>query len=116
MAPVSLSAPQAKPEPARERGQDRPPGATACEAAAPEPSPPGVALASLPPGSRARVLAVLDEASPVGRRLLDLGFTPGSRLRVVRRAPLGDPVEYELRSFRICLRRSEAERIRVETT
>ena len=32
---------------------------------------------------------------------------------VIRRAPLGDPVEYELRGCRICLRRSEAERIRV---
>jgi Fe2+ transport system protein FeoA len=60
------------------------------------------------------VLAVEDEGEPAGRRLLDLGFTPGSRVRVVRRAPLGDPVEYELRGSRICLRRSEAERIRVD--
>jgi Fe2+ transport system protein FeoA len=62
------------------------------------------------------VLAVEGHSSPIGRRLLDLGFTPGSRLRVVRRAPLGDPVEYELRGSRICLRRGEAERIRVDPT
>jgi ferrous iron transport protein A len=32
----------------------------------------------------------------------------------VRRAPLGDPVVYELRGYHLCLRRSEATRIRVE--
>jgi ferrous iron transport protein A len=78
------------------------------------PLSPGVLLADLEPGALARVLAVEGEAEPVGRRLLDLGFTRGSRIRVVRRAPLGDPVEYELRGSRICLRQSEARRIRVD--
>ena len=76
----------------------------------------GVPLAELAPGAEARVLAVEGEAEPVGRRLLDLGFTPGSRIRVVRRAPLGDPVEYELRGSRLCLRQREAQRIRVDPT
>ena len=35
------------------------------------------------------------------------------RLRVIRRAPLGDPTTYELRGSRFCLRRAEAERIAV---
>jgi Fe2+ transport system protein FeoA len=35
---------------------------------------------------------------------------------VLRRAPLGDPVEYELRGYRLCLRRTEAMRIRVRRT
>ena len=74
----------------------------------------GVSLADLAPGALARVLAVEGDNEPVGRRLLDLGFTRGSRIRVVRRAPLGDPVEYELRGSRICLRRREAQRIRVD--
>jgi len=72
-----------------------------------------LSLADLAPGSAARVAAV-DPQSPIGRRLLDLGFVPGTEVRVVRRAPLGDPVEYELRGYRVCLRRSEALRIRVE--
>jgi Fe2+ transport system protein FeoA len=46
--------------------------------------------------------------------MLDLGFVPNSRVRVLRRAPLGDPVEYELRGYRICLRDSEARAIRVK--
>jgi ferrous iron transport protein A len=72
----------------------------------------GLALSTLAPGQRAVVDSV-NTASPVGRRLLDLGFIEGSEVRVVRRAPLRDPVEYEIRGTRICLRRSESELIRV---
>jgi len=71
-----------------------------------------VALSDLPPGRSGRVESV-DPASPIGRRLLDLGFVPRTLVTVVRRAPLGDPVEYELRGTRLCLRRSEASRVRV---
>lgn len=46
-------------------------------------------------------------------RLLSLGLTPGTRFRVERRAPLGDPVEISLRGFRLCLRRDEAAALRV---
>jgi ferrous iron transport protein A len=80
-------------------------------AAAPPTAP--TSLADLEPGAGARVAAV-DGGSAVARRLLDLGFVPGTEVRVVRRAPLGDPVEYELRGYRLCLRRSEALRVRVE--
>ena len=69
-------------------------------------------LADLEPGASARVAGV-DAGSALGRRLLDLGFVPGTDVRVVRRAPLGDPVEYELRGYRLCLRRAEALRIHV---
>ncbi len=80
--------------------------------ATPLPAAP-LSLADLAPASCARVVAV-DPHTPIGRRLLDLGFVPGTELRVIRRAPLGDPVEYELRGYRVCLRRSEALRIQVE--
>jgi len=72
----------------------------------------GRSLADLPPGSVA-VVASVDVSGPIGRRLLDLGFVPRTEVRVVRRAPLGDPLEYEVRSTRLCLRRTEAARIRV---
>ena len=74
---------------------------------------PASTLADLEPGASARVEAV-ESGTPFGRRLADLGFLPGTPVRVLRRAPLGDPVEYELRGTRLCLRRSEARRIRVE--
>jgi ferrous iron transport protein A len=66
-----------------------------------------VPLSTLPPGSSARIASV-DLASPAGQRLADLGFLPHTEIRVVRRAPLGDPVAYELRGYRLCLRRAEA--------
>ena len=75
-----------------------------------EPAP--LSLADLAPGADARVEEV-DAASPIGRRLLDLGFVPGTAVRVLRRAPLGDPTEYELRGTRLCLRRTEARRVKV---
>jgi ferrous iron transport protein A len=76
-------------------------------------SPAGaIPLTALPPGRRG-VIAAVEPGSGIGRRLLDLGFVPGTEIRVVRRAPLGDPVSYELRGMRIGLRHSEAARIAV---
>jgi Fe2+ transport system protein FeoA len=69
-------------------------------------------LASLAPGESA-VIESVDAATPAGSRLADLGFLPGTHIRVLRRAPLGDPIEYELRGYRLCLRRREAARVRV---
>ena len=76
------------------------------------PGPGALSLAELEPGCRAVVESV-DGDGAIGRRLLDLGFVPGTELCMVRRAPLGDPAEYELRGMRLCLRRTEAARIRV---
>jgi ferrous iron transport protein A len=73
----------------------------------------GVPLSSLAPGRRATVLDV-DASTPRGRRLLELGFLPETEIRVVRRAPLGDPIAFYLRGGQICLRHSEAALIRVQ--
>ncbi len=48
-------------------------------------------LSDLPAGASAEVLEV-DPGSPSAGRLLDLGFTPRTRVRAVQRAPLGDPM------------------------
>jgi len=69
-------------------------------------------LSDLAPGTSARVTAV-EGHGPSERRLMDLGLLPGTRVRAVRRAPLGDPVEFELRGYRLCLRRRDAACVRV---
>jgi len=69
-------------------------------------------LSELEPGSRAVVVAI-DDDGPIGRRLLDLGMAPNTPIEMLRRAPMGDPAVYELRGYRLCLRRSETTRIRV---
>ena len=73
----------------------------------------GVSLASLGPGSAGVILNV-DSSTPTGQRLLDLGFVPNTRIGVLKRAPLGDPIVYGLRGYRLCLRRCDAERVRVK--
>jgi ferrous iron transport protein A len=74
--------------------------------------PQAIPLASLPVGGRG-LIAEVRTGDPVGERLLDLGFVPGTSVLVLRRAPLGDPSVYELRGYQLCLRRSEAERVHV---
>lgn len=73
----------------------------------------GRPLAELGPGDRGRVIQVAGEAD-TARRLMDLGMTRGTAVEVVRRAPLGDPLEVRVRGFMLTLRRAEAEHITVE--
>jgi ferrous iron transport protein A len=65
-----------------------------------------VSLAELPPGARGRICAH-PPAGPVPERLQELGFVPGTSLEVVRQAPFGNPVEFEIRGYRVCLRRAD---------
>jgi ferrous iron transport protein A len=75
-------------------------------------SAPCTPLSEVAPGRSATVVEIADP-SPAGRRLLDLGFLPGTRIEVVRRAPLGDPTSFSLRGTVFCLRRSQSAQIRV---
>jgi ferrous iron transport protein A len=71
-------------------------------------------LADLAPGCRARVVEIVaDGAVPGAQRLVDLGFTPGTEVHVVRRAPLRDPVVYRVKDYEICLRRAQAGLVRI---
>ena len=69
-------------------------------------------LSDLAPGDRARLTAV-GGARSYRRRLLELGFVPGTEVHLVRRLDLGDVLEVELRQSRVSLRISEAEVLEV---
>ncbi|WP_262384710.1 FeoA family protein [Actinoplanes teichomyceticus] len=74
-------------------------------------------MADLRPGSRTTVLGVTSGApETTARRLADLGFTPGTAVEVVRRAPLRNPVIYRVRDYEVCLRREQAALLRVAET
>lgn len=73
----------------------------------------GTPLSRLQAGDRGRVCAAPDGAE-IPARLQDLGFVPGTRLEIRRRAPLGDPIEIELRGYRLCLRTDQLDAICVE--
>lgn len=47
-------------------------------------------------------------ARPFRRRLLELGLTPGTKIEVLRVAPLGDPIEILVRGYRLSLRHEDA--------
>ena len=49
----------------------------------------------------------------MSRRLMEMGLLPGTRVRIVRFAPLGDPIELRLRDYSLSVRRAEAAGIRV---
>lgn len=63
-------------------------------------------------GLSARVAAV-SGGDATALRLLEMGLTPGVSVTVVGTAPLGDPIELEVRGYRLSIRRSEAARIAV---
>ena len=65
-------------------------------------------LDQLRPGDQAEICHYLISSSPLRRRLLALGLVPGCRFEVLRRAPLGDPIEVRVRHTSLALRREEA--------
>ena len=69
-----------------------------------------LSLADLGPGDVVRIAAGIE----TGRRLSSLGLVPGTEVRVVRRAPMGDPLELEVRGCRICLRADQLQQVLVE--
>lgn len=70
-------------------------------------------LAELPVGGKAKVVTV-GGGDEVSLRLLEMGLIPGVELRVIGRAPLGDPLELELRGYHLSVRKTEAARVDVE--
>ncbi len=70
-------------------------------------------LVDLPIGGRARVVDV-EEPGSLGERMLEMGLTAGTAVRVVRRGLFGDPLQIELRGYMLSVRRAQAERIAVE--
>jgi len=72
-----------------------------------------VTLDQLSPGGDG-VVRGLNGAAPTIRRLMDLGLVPGTIVRHVRRAPLGDPLEVLVRGTHLSIRRSEAGKVHVE--
>ena len=59
--------------------------------------------------------ARIEGVDDVSLRLMEMGLVPGVELTVLGVAPLGDPLELELRGYRLSLRKSEAARVEVET-
>ncbi|MBO7564580.1 MAG: ferrous iron transport protein A [Clostridiales bacterium] len=64
-------------------------------------------------GNTAKVIKIHGEG-PVKRRIMDMGITKGVEIYVRKVAPLGDPMEINLRGYELSLRKADAEMIEVE--
>lgn len=69
-------------------------------------------LCRMEPGEFGHVLGLSPDTS-LRAHLLELGFTPGVEVRILRVAPLGDPMTVQLRGYQLSLRRGEAEAVRM---
>ena len=74
---------------------------------------PAATLASLNVGQRATVRFLPGQGNAY-LRLREMGVLPGTVIRLARTAPMGDPLEIDVRGYRLSLRRSEAAAIEVE--
>ncbi|MDB5340868.1 MAG: FeoA domain protein [Planctomycetaceae bacterium] len=70
-------------------------------------------LDTLPVGQCANITEIQGDDA-IAIRLMEMGLTEGEEIRVLAVAPLGDPVEYEIRGYRLSLRRTEARRVLIQ--
>ncbi len=72
--------------------------------------PDGKSLSQLRAGQKGYV-RWLRGPEALRHRLADMGMTPGTEIQICKRAPFGDPMEIQLRGYRLVLRRAEARHI-----
>lgn len=71
-------------------------------------------LSDLKVGQIARVTGIHNDSKVVRRRLLDMGITTGVIVTIKKIAPLGDPVDIELRGYELCIRKADMANIDIE--
>lgn len=69
-------------------------------------------LKDLLPGEEGKVISI-GEKGPMRRRIMDMGVTPGALVKVIKVAPLGDPIEVNIRGYELSLRKEEAGQIEI---
>ena len=68
-------------------------------------------MSELVPGDHAVIDRLNGSSAKIRQRLLEMGLTRGTPIRLIRFAPLGDPIEIAVRGYRLSLRREEASSI-----
>ncbi len=71
-------------------------------------------LKELKPGEKGIIKKIAGEAQ-IKKRLMDMGVTRGAEVMVRKIAPLGDPIEVNIRGYELTFRKAEAENITVES-
>ena len=71
-------------------------------------------LNELKVGQKAKVINLKIEDKEIRRHLLDMGITRGVEIKIKKIAPMGDPIDIELRDYELCLRKEDLKKIEVE--
>ena len=71
-------------------------------------------LSELKIGQRAKVLRLNEDNKAIKRHLLDMGITRDVEITVKKMAPMGDPIDLELRDYQLCIRKADLTQIEVE--
>ena len=59
------------------------------------------------------IIVGIEGSGATRRRIMDMGVVRGTKIKVICRAPLGDPVEFEVRDYNLTLRKKEADNVYV---
>ncbi|MDF2611578.1 MAG: iron transporter FeoA [Lachnospiraceae bacterium] len=59
------------------------------------------------------VVVSIGEKGPIRRRIMEMGITPGANIKVIKVAPMGDPIEVNIRGYELSLRKDEANQIEI---
>ena len=73
-----------------------------------------VRLSELKPGEEGVIVGILGGDPMAIRRIIEMGMVKGEKVKVIRNAPLKDPIEFEVKGYKLSLKRNEAKTILVE--
>jgi len=73
-----------------------------------------VRLSEMKPGEEGVIAGILGGDPLTIRRIMEMGMVKGEKVKVIRNAPLKDPIEFEVKGYNLSLKRDEAETIIVE--
>ncbi len=71
-------------------------------------------LSELKVGQRAKIIKLNVQNKEIRRHLLDMGLTRGVEVKVKKIAPVGDPIDIELRDYELCISKADLRQIEVE--
>ena len=71
-------------------------------------------LSDLKVGQKAKVLKLNEKNKAIKRHLLDMGITRGVEITIKKVAPMGEPIDLQLRDYELCLRKEDLRKIEVE--
>ena len=71
-------------------------------------------LSELKVGQESKVLRLAVTNKEIRRHLLDMGLTRGVKVKIKKIAPMGDPIDIELRGYELCISKSDLKKVKVE--